>query len=216
MPNSQNWTATRTASSRTNSLNCCWGYRNRRVHCMSRNTVVPLGIGIVRPLIFPEELNEGAMASCSELLNWRVDRSSPTERRYPVGTEMGVLLWRESNIVTHVLAVAPKGMPVHNCNLNSFEFPDSDAISCRGNPAIWVISLTRAWLSASTEYRRDWMRPWTRQSTKLNRKNASDILLSVIRWYADFSESMIKQIVTIELECLFEQVKRMEVAEPAS
>jgi len=83
------------------------------------------------------------------------------------------------------------GMLVHNFIWNSFEFPVNDAISRGGTPAVVVISVTKVLVSASRVNRKDRIMPWAKQCAKLNRKKARVILLSVIRSYADFKETMI-------------------------
>jgi len=192
----------KTTSSRTNSLNLCSGYTIIRVHRRSRNTVDPLGIAMLIPSICPEELNEGCMCDFMEDASFPmldsfpiadpIEGSSSTSlsvcmRRYPTGTEKESLLRRDSKIVLQKLDVfLANGTLVHNCNRKSFGSPVSHAISCRGTCAIRVIPVTRALMSASILYRNASMRPWAKQSTKLNRKNPKDILLSVIRRYADF------------------------------
>ena len=86
-------------------------------------------------------------------------------------------------MVVQKLVPLPKGMLVHKCNLNSFEFPVTHAISRGGTPAIRVMLLTRVLVCVSTENSKEWMMPRAKQITKLNRKNPIDILFSVIRRY---------------------------------
>jgi len=105
----------------------------------------------------------------------------PTERLNSAGNDM--LSWRELKTVVQKLSILPVGMLVHNCTLNSCKLLVSQAISCWGTMASRTALATRVLLSESAEYSKDCMITCTTQFITLNRKNARDSLLRVIRRY---------------------------------